>query len=99
MKQICGRFLKPRLELPLSDLVGDSASPDLKIVCRTCISLQEARHDADYDPAYTINLNNALQYFESVTDAIEAWKRIRDSSEANVFILSLLLWKNWEKER
>lgn len=99
MKQICGRFLKPRLDQPLSDLLGDSASPDLQVVCRTFISLQEARHDADYDPAYAINLNIALQHFESTIEAIEAWRRVRDTSGANVFILSLLLFKNWDRDR
>jgi hypothetical protein len=32
-------------------------------------------------------------------EAIEAWDRIQGSAEANVFILSLLMFKNWERDR
>ena len=31
--------------------------------------------------------------------AVAAWNRIKKTGEANIFILSLLLWKNWEKDR
>lgn len=99
MKQICGRFLKTRLEQPLKDLIGDSASPDLQTVCSTFISSQEARHEADYNPGYAIDLKEALQQIQYAVTAIDAWKRIRASSEANVFILSLLLFKNWDRDR
>lgn len=99
MKQICGRFTKPRLDQPLNGLVGDSASPELEAVCSTFIELQERRHDADYNPRYVIAENDALQHWASAMMAVDAWKRIRATSEANVFILSLLLWKNWEKDR
>jgi hypothetical protein len=61
--------------------------------------LQDERHDADYNPGYAIGSREALQSLESAVTATDAWKRIRTTSEANVFILSLLLFKNWDRER
>jgi hypothetical protein len=97
MKQICGRFLKEQLEQPLLSLVGNNASEDLQTVCRAFIELQEARHSADYAPDFEVDQPRARQYASSAMKAIGAWNRISQTSEANVFILSLLLWKNWEK--
>jgi uncharacterized protein (UPF0332 family) len=99
MKQICGRFLKEHLEQPLLSLVGTTASEDLQTVCRAFIELQEARHAADYDPDFDVDQPRARQYGSSAMEAIRAWNRISQTSEANIFILSLLLWKNWEKDR
>ena len=49
MKKICGRFLAVQLSNPLLSLIGSNASPELQIVARTFIELQDARHNADYD--------------------------------------------------
>lgn len=98
-KQICGRFLKEQLDQPLSGLVGTTASEDLQTVRRAFIELQEARHAADYDPGFIVDQPRARQYASSAVKAIGAWSRINETAEANVFILSLLLWKNWERER
>jgi hypothetical protein len=99
MKKICGRFLKESLDQPLLGLIGQTASSDLQLVCRMFIELQEARHDADYNLNSNLNPQRTIQYVGSAQAAIYAWQRIRQTAEANIFILSLLLWKNWEKER
>ncbi len=61
--------------------------------------LQEARHSADYDLDYVVSWEQAREFIEDAVRAIGAWERIRQTAEGNIFILSLLLWKNWEKER
>ncbi len=99
MKKICGRFLPTRLDQPLLDLIGESSSEDLQTVARSFIQLQEARHSADYDLNYSLTWNEARRLIELAVHAIGAWARIQDSAEVNIFVLSLLLWKNWEKER
>lgn len=99
MKQICGRFGKSNLDQPLKDLVGDTASFDLQKVCNTFITLQEARHKADYDSSHIVDFKEALQQLALSVTARQAWKRIRQTSEANVFLLSFLLFKNWERDR
>ena len=99
MKNICGRFTKSELDQPLLDLIGNSASPDLQTVARNFVQLQEARHNADYDLGYILDRTETRRFIELAIEALRAWERIRDSAEANVFILSLLLWKNWGKDR
>ncbi len=99
MKRICGRFMPSKLDQPLLDLVGSSASSDLQTVARSFVLLQEARHSADYDLSYALTELEASQHLRLAIRAIEAWDRIQGSAEANIFILSLLMWKNWEKER
>jgi hypothetical protein len=99
MKKICGRFMASKFDQPLLDLVGPSASSDLQTVARNFVLLQEARHDADYDLSYPVTRPEATKYLRLALEAIEAWDRIRGSAEANIFILSLLMWKNWEKDR
>ena len=99
MKRVCGRFLSTPVSNPLLDLVGPAVSPQMQFVARAFIELQNARHSADYDLGWTITRNEALQFVGLAWDAFEEWGNIRESSEANIFLLSLLLWKNWEKER
>jgi hypothetical protein len=99
MKKVCGRFLPTTLGQPLLDLIGNTASPDLQNVARSFIRLQEARHNADYDLSYTFSSAEARQLILLAVGAMDSWDRIATSAEANIFILSLLMWKNWEKER
>jgi uncharacterized protein (UPF0332 family) len=99
MKKVCGRFLPVKLDQPLLDLIGSSASPALQDVARTFIRLQEARHSADYDLGYNLTFEDATQFVTQAAGAMDSWNRIANSAEANIFILSLLMWKNWEKER
>jgi len=99
MKKVCGRFLPAQLSEPLLGLLGTSASPQLQRVALAFIQLQDARHSADYDLGWWITRSDAFQYIGLASDAFEAWCEIEDTSEANIFILSLLLWKNWERDR
>jgi hypothetical protein len=99
MKKICGRFTKPSLDQPLLDLIGSSAPNDLLFVASSFITLQESRHLADYDLGYTFEWYEARITVELAIRTLGAWERVADSAEANIFVLSLLLWKLWEKER
>lgn len=99
MKRICSRFLPTNLDQPLLDLIGPSSTPDLQTVARSFIQLQDARHRADYDLSYKLDLKQARQHVELAVSALQAWRHIEGTAEANIFILSLLMWKNWDKER
>jgi hypothetical protein len=99
MKAICVRFVPEKLERPLRDLIGESASPDLQTVARNFIQLQNARHRADYDLSYDLTWDDAYELLELASEGVKAWQHIQGSAEANIFILSQLMWKNWERER
>jgi len=99
MKKICGRFMQAKLDRPLLDLIGDAASFNLQNVASSFIKLQEARHGADYDLSYSLTTKEARQLILLSVGAMASWDRIANSAEANIFLLSLLMWKNWERER
>ena len=99
MKKICGEFAGPKLNPPLSDLLGNSVSEDMRTVAGTFLRLQDARHAADYDLDYDIRPSETESLIRSAVDAISTWQRIAQTAEANIFVLSLLLWKKWESSR
>lgn len=99
MKKICGRFTQEKLDQPLLNLIGNTGSPHLQNVASSFIKLQEARHSADYDLSYSLSTEEARQFIRLAAIAMDSWESIVDSAEANIFILSLLMWKNWDKER
>lgn len=99
MKKVCRRFAQAALDSPLRELIGETASSDLQTVANNFIKLQEARHSADYDMSYALTSEEADELVRQSIIAIEAWERVAASSEANIFILSFLMWKNWERER
>ena len=99
VKQLCGRLTKPQLDRPLSDLIGTACSQDLRFVASNFILLQDERHLADYDAGYVTSWDEARLLVELGVRAIGAWSRLQGTAEANIFVLSLLVWKNWEKER
>jgi hypothetical protein len=99
MKKICGRFTKQELDQPLRDLLGTTASADLQTVAANFIQLQEARHSADYDAGFEVNATMAHQKFKLAVEAIHALKRLQGTAEVNIFFLSLLMFKNWERDR
>ena len=99
MKRICGRFLQAKLDQPLLGLIGASSSNDLQNVAQSFITLQQARHSADYDLSYSLTAEETEQLIILALVAMNSWDRIANSAEANIFVLSLLMWKNWEKDR
>jgi hypothetical protein len=99
MKRICGEFTAARLSSPLRELLGDHASEDIQTVAINFIKLQEARLSADYDLDYQLSWEQTREFITLAVNAIGAWNKLAPSAESNIFVLSLLLWKKWEKER
>ncbi len=99
IKLLCARLTKPQLDQPLSDLIGTAPSQDLRFVANNFLLLQNERHLADYDAGYTTTWDEARLIVELGVRALGAWSRLQRTSELNIFVLSLLVWKNWEKER
>ncbi len=71
----------------------------MQILAVNFIRLQEARHSEDYDLSFEIEWDDALDFVNLAIEAKKAWERIENTAEGNIFVLSLLLWKQWEKER
>jgi hypothetical protein len=59
-------------------------------------SLQDARQRADYDMSSNLTREEADLKVQETEAAFAAWKRVRTSDEANVFLVALLL-KEWPR--
>lgn len=75
------------LKLPLE--------PELVLVTRAFVQLQEARHDADYNMTATLTRSEVLFVTKLAHDAFAAWARTKSTPNATVFKSALLLQKNW----
>ena len=99
MKKVAGMFSSPTLQKQFATLVQAPPSLDLQTVALNFVSLQQARHEADYDMNLQLDRSAVLDYLQSAWDAFEAWNRICRSHEANVFALALLSPKLFDRER
>lgn len=98
MKKVCHLFLVPTFTKPAS-LAGFAPSTEVQLIARNFISLQGARHSADYDVSSQWTRLHAQQMIQLARSAFSAWSAIKGSEQANVFILALLNWKQFEAER
>ena len=71
----------------------------LQTVCQTVIELQEARHSADYDAAFSLTRLEAAQYVRAAREAVEAWSEIRADEFSRLFLGAIGDWKAWSKSR
>lgn len=75
---------------PLSRLVP-KVSPELKEIGKTFVELQEHRHLADYDLNTSFMRQSVLATIDQVAEAMSAWHRVRETEEARLFLLWMLL--------
>jgi uncharacterized protein (UPF0332 family) len=99
IKEVCAKLQQTNLPRNIETLIGSPVSASLKSVALAFIVLQDARHSADYDLNSRWNRARARQSVEKARDAFALWKTIRKTSEANVFLLSFLLYKTLESSR
>ena len=58
--------------------------------------MQEARHAADYDLSIRLTRSEARDLVRRVATVFAAWDSIRDHDATKLFLLSLLLGKQWK---
>lgn len=64
---------------------------DLYFVADTFVQMQQHRHTADYDNDTKWTRVDVMNQLNSVLEAFERWKSIRGSSDAQKFLVSLLI--------
>ena len=72
-------------------------SAELKLVSRTFVSMQRKRHLADYDNLTTFTTIEVEELLDDTLSAFSAWEKIKETPDANVFLCSLLLYKQWQR--
>lgn len=97
MKKAAQGFANANLADQWKQLLA-APSSQLISVASSFVDLQEARHQADYDPAHCLTRAEAIDLVERAEDATEKWKSIRKgrgsksySLEVRVFLAALLL--------
>jgi uncharacterized protein (UPF0332 family) len=99
MKKASTMIGNGKLPRALQPPSGVYTTPDeLKTVAKAFVSLQEARHEADYDLSQTFRRRQVLDYIQSARQAFEAWERIRKTDDARLYLACFLLWKRWDEE-
>jgi hypothetical protein len=69
---------------------------ELVTVADAFIQLQQYRHAADYDFSKPFTRADVLTRIELAEQAFKAWKIIRNTDNAKVFLASLLLQRHWQ---
>jgi uncharacterized protein (UPF0332 family) len=106
MRNVCKGFVKANVAAGrgrLSDGVPDATrvlltfplEPDLVKVLEAFVDLQEARHQADYDPTKTWNRLGAETHVAAARNAFASWQAIRRNSNTSVFVAALLMQRQW----
>jgi hypothetical protein len=71
----------------------------VQFIAKHFSDLQELRHLADYDSGTIFVRADVLAMTDRVATAFLLWPVVKKSPEANTFLLSLLLWEKWGKQR
>jgi hypothetical protein len=78
-------------------LISLPLDPRLFNLTQAFIALQEARHEADYNPEKQWNRLAVLGHVKTAQDAFSDWAAIRTDETTTVFIVALLLQKSWAR--
>jgi hypothetical protein len=99
MRKVSSMIVGHRLPRRLHPTAGTYTPPsDLKIVADAFITLQEARHEADYNPARTYRRSEALDFVDLARKSFAAWGRVRKTDDARLYLACFLLWDRWDKD-
>jgi len=95
MRQVCRVIVDVNSTLCTSFHL--KASTDLREVADAFSSLQDARHSADYDLSSNWERKDVILKLQDAEAAFTAWRRVRGSDEASVFLIALLMKKDWPR--
>jgi hypothetical protein len=99
MKKASSMIANDRLPRALQSAAGGySTPPDLKVVTNAFVSLQQARHEADYDLSRTFRRQETLKYVQTAIQAFDAWERVRKTDDARIYLACFHLWKRWDDD-
>ncbi len=78
-------------------LAGNAVQPELRDIARAFVSLQEARHDADYDRGRTFTRKETLDFVELAENAVASWSSVKDSVQSDTFLVALLVHRRTDR--
>lgn len=92
MRDVCKSISQNRLPSKLIPAFpGFKVDDRLVEVGKAFVLLQEARHQADYDTYHHFDQKEALRFQRIAAKAIDDWDSICETSQADVFMVGLLI--------
>ena len=101
MKNVCLQFRQGgvgHLSTALQSLISAPLSHDIADVADAFVELQEARFAADYDASEVFSRPDVLALIDTVDQAFTSWKTVKETPNANVFLVALLLSRKWRSD-
>ena len=99
MKKASSMFANDKLPKGVQAPGGGYITPrEVKAVANAFVSLQQARHEADYDLSRTFSRNEALLFVQTARDAFYAWEGVRKTDDARLYLACFHLWKRWDED-
>jgi len=98
MKQTSQVFGRPNLSRDqLEKLAGGlTIPPDVQQVAQAFVTLQDARHDADYDLDKTFTAADVRALISKAQQAFQAWQSVRKDPAAKMYLAAMLLGRRRE---
>ncbi len=95
MKNAARAFSGGNLSASWNSLIGGGQiAAELRLVAYAFVNLQDGRHQADYDLSRRFSRGEVHDLIERAERAMAAWRSIRGTAEANVFLTALLVYEN-----
>jgi len=95
MRNVAEQFSKSQTPKFLRSVFGtDTLDENLVFVASSFVSLQEARHDADYNLGVDFFKHQSLEFANMSAASFNAWKQIRNTIQADTFLIGLHNHKN-----
>ena len=100
MRNVCRNFVQANvgrggISAAVGAVLTFPLEPPLVRVLDAFVELQEARHQADYDPTKAWNRLAAATHVATARSAFASWQTIRRSPNTAVFVAALLLQRQW----
>jgi len=91
MAEACKGFAGGNLNKGLKPCLQSAISTDLKDIAATFRSLQQSRHDSDYNILQKPKKTDARQAIQDAKRVFQSWDKVKGTDEARIFLLALLV--------
>lgn len=91
MAEACKGFAGGNLNKGLKPCLQSAISTDLRDIAATFRSLQQSRHDADYNILQRPKKTDARQAIQDAKRVFQSWDQVKGTDEARIFLLALLV--------
>ena len=98
MKEVSRQFALNNVSAKIQPGLNGLALPsELRRLATTFVDLQQARHEADYDPARKFTRSEVLDLVGRVEQAFKDWSTIKNGLQADVFLTGLLAQRSMKR--